>query len=890
MALKVGELFATLNLKNDGFNKSINGAMSSFTKLAAKAISTIATINTIKMGVDYNATIEQLQTSFEVMTGSAEKAADVIDEIRTLGASTPFEMEGLASTTQLLMNYGLTAEDAIASMTQLGDIAQGDQDKLTRIATAFGQMSSAGKVQLEDIKQMIEAGYNPLQEISQSTGESMASLYDRISKGKVSVDEITASMKRSTSQGGKYFRSMDKQSKTLNGRMATLKDTAMQLLGSAVQPINRVLADKILPLATGIIEDVQDEFDRGGFAGVGKMLMDKIGYNIVKARFNLKKRLGGVDWSTLIADAISFKSGGGAAKIITAISGFLSGIDWASVKLTLSGVGENVVSAISAAITAAKNGSITLIKAVGDLLTNAFSKENLKAATDTLLTAGAGILTAIVSGINTGAGASTEILTAITDMLNAVDWGGAAYTLTTFAGDMIREIANAIGNINFDELMEAIGTAMAAAVGGLLDSCEGIAEAISEFILNADTWIALGKAIIAIIGGIFSGVVSYLQNRFKWLMEKLNIWSADIEDVLSGGIAPDIGIEINPEIYTKNGTIDETVRAELNGIINAINSEFTESEIRGELLVDLETRLAEDGYTMDQIEEVRAEAERIVTAYFSGETLTASSPIDVSVAPEVVDGTDDVEAVLEKAVQDAASNFAVDAAPTVTLDSTSLATLSDDTKAEVGQIGADAAVAFADNLVTGISNASSNVDTAIDSVTAALNTSLSGISASAFSSGRNMAKGLANGITAGRTAVTNAARALANAAINTVNNTLRIKSPSRVMMQSGEYTGEGFAIGINNTLGMVSRSASELASMAANQTTTRSPAAGLARSTLHTSSTTNADFDYDRLGQVISAIKVVLDVDGKRMAESQSKNNSNAMAIYKQRIARGYGY
>lgn len=890
MALKVGELFATLNVKDDGFNKSMNSAMSSFTKLAAKAISTIATINTLKMGVNYNAGIEQLQTSFEVMTGSAEKAVDVMDKIRTLGASTPFEMEGLASTTQLLMNYGLTADDAIASMTQLGDIAQGDQDKLSRIATAFGQMSSAGKVQLEDIKQMIEAGYNPLQEISQSTGESMASLYDRISKGKVSVDEITASMKRSTSQGGKYFRSMEKQSKTLNGRMSTLKDTAMQLLGSAVQPINQVLADNILPMATGIIENVQAEFDRGGFVGVGKMLMDKIGYNIIKARFNLKKRLAGVDWGALITDVITFKTGGGAAKIINAASEFLSGINWEDVKLTLSGVGENVVSAISAAITAAKNGSITLITAVGDLLTKAFSKENLKAATDTLLAAGAGILTAIVAGINTGAGASAEILTAFTDMLNSVDWGGAAYTLTTFVGDLIREIATAIGNVNFAEVMEAIGTALAAAVAGLHSVCEGIAIAICEFIVNADTWIALGKAILSIIGGVFSGVMSYLQNRFKWLMDKLDIWSSDIESALTGGIMPDIGIEINPEIYTNEGRIDENVRAELNGIINAINSGFSESEIHSELLVDMTTRLAEDGYTAKQIEQVRNEAERIIAAYFSSDTLTASAAIDVAVTPSVVDDSDDIGKIVETAVQDAASSFAVDAAPTVTLDSTSLATLSEDTKAEVGQIGTDAATAFADNLVAGIGNASGSVDTAIASVTAALKTSLSGISTSAFSSGHNLAKGLANGITAGRTAVTNAARALANAAISTVNSTLRIKSPSRVMMQSGEYTGEGFALGMNSTLSMVSKSASALASMAASKTTARSPAAGLARSTVHTSSTTSAEFDYDRMGQVISAIKVVMDVDGKRMAESQSRNNSTAMAMYKQRVARGYGY
>lgn len=106
--------------------------------------------------VKYTSDIEQLQTSFEVMTGSADKAAQVIDRIRTMGAETPFEMGDLAETTQLLMNYGLTADDALSKMSMLGDIAQGNADKMQRIATAYGQMSSAGKVSLEDVKQMIE--------------------------------------------------------------------------------------------------------------------------------------------------------------------------------------------------------------------------------------------------------------------------------------------------------------------------------------------------------------------------------------------------------------------------------------------------------------------------------------------------------------------------------------------------------------------------------------------------------------------------------------------------------------------------------------------------------------------------------------------------------------
>lgn len=264
-----GSLIYDTKIDSKGFKDGLS-KIGSLTKTTFSAVATGITAITgaitagLVAGAKYNATIEQYATSFEVMTGSAEKATEVVEKLKKLGAETPFEMTDLADTTQLLMNYGLTAEDAISKMQMLGDISQGSAEKMNRIAMAYGQMSSAGKVQLEDIKQMIEAGFNPLQEISQTTGESMESLYDRISKGTISVDEITASMERSTSAGGKYFQSMEKQSKTVNGQLSTLKDNAQQLLGTLSEGFSNTLANNILPMLNEMTSGLQEAFQTGG--------------------------------------------------------------------------------------------------------------------------------------------------------------------------------------------------------------------------------------------------------------------------------------------------------------------------------------------------------------------------------------------------------------------------------------------------------------------------------------------------------------------------------------------------------------------------------------------------------------------------------------------------
>ena len=234
--------------------------------LATQAVKTFASV--AEKGIAYNATIEQLKTSFEVMTGSAEKATDVVERLRVMGAETPFETADLAKTTQLLMQYGFNADEAIDRMKMLGDVAQGNTAAMNSIALGYAQMASAGKVNLVDIKQMINGGFNPLQEISERTGESMASLYDRISKGKMTVDEITESMRHATSEGGRFYQSMEKQSQTLNGQLSTLKDNADQLLGSLTEGVSEGLRDQLLPFANNLVSELQTAFDEGGHQGL----------------------------------------------------------------------------------------------------------------------------------------------------------------------------------------------------------------------------------------------------------------------------------------------------------------------------------------------------------------------------------------------------------------------------------------------------------------------------------------------------------------------------------------------------------------------------------------------------------------------------------------------
>ena len=169
----------------------------------------------------------------------------------------------------------------------------------------------------------------------------MASLYDRISKGTISVDEITASMERSTSAGGKYFQSMDKQSQTLNGQLSTLSDNFNNFVGNALEPINQMLAEKILPALNNFLQEASE--------GINNINFD----NLLE---NLNKLL-----STIESIGIAFLSWKVGMTIQTVIQAFQK----AQIALSLYSLSTNGASVAQGLF----NGTLTISEGLVALLT-----------------------------------------------------------------------------------------------------------------------------------------------------------------------------------------------------------------------------------------------------------------------------------------------------------------------------------------------------------------------------------------------------------------------------------------------------------------------------------------------------------------------------------------
>ena len=225
---------------------------SEFASQAAELSATLANVgqDLIKTGLQYNMTLESYQMNFTTLLGSAAEAQSLVDQLSAMARKTPFNTNDLADAAQMLLTVGYSADEIMPTLEMLGDVSLGNTEKMSRMAIAMSQISSAGKLNAEDLNQLIDAGFNPLLEISEMTGKSMSELKEEMADGAISADMVTEAFEHATSEGGKFYNAVNNAGDTTSGKLANLQESIDGLLGKltegiipAVQPIVDLLAD-----------------------------------------------------------------------------------------------------------------------------------------------------------------------------------------------------------------------------------------------------------------------------------------------------------------------------------------------------------------------------------------------------------------------------------------------------------------------------------------------------------------------------------------------------------------------------------------------------------------------------------------------------------------------
>jgi tape measure domain-containing protein len=200
------------------------------------------------------AELESQTRSLQVLTGSAEKAGQIIKDLQRLGAVTPFTSSELIDSAKRLQAFGVETNKVVETTRRLADVSGATGAELQGLVTAYGQVQAKGRLQGEELLQFQERGVALQQELRKQYNLSGEEFQDALQKGKISAEAVEFAIQSLTNAGGKYANGAIAQSDTLNGRFSTLQDGIEGLartIGTALTPaIKAVLNEAIFAINT----------------------------------------------------------------------------------------------------------------------------------------------------------------------------------------------------------------------------------------------------------------------------------------------------------------------------------------------------------------------------------------------------------------------------------------------------------------------------------------------------------------------------------------------------------------------------------------------------------------------------------------------------------------
>lgn len=467
----------------------LKGVMADLASSAIKAaVSTVAdgAKKMVSAGLEYNQAMEGYVTNFTTMLGgSAEAANGMVGSLQKLASATPLAMSDLAGGAQTLLAFGVASDDVSGTLQRLGDISLGNADKMQSLARAYGKATAQGKLTGETVQMMIDAGWNPLIDICDQTGESMEDVQKRMAAGSISAEELTQAVNHATDAGGKFAGGMVAASKTVAGLTSTLQDNVNAMLGELMQPVSDAMLSTLLPTVIDAVDQLTTAFeDEGidGFSRVAGSLIASLSAQLVSYA------------PQAIPAALSF-----IGALVTGLLSALPDLTGTAIELVgalLLGIADQLPGIITAAMSA-------LLGIVGKITSPESITLLIQAAMQLMLALARGLIAAIPQLIDAVPGIITNLVESFYAMLPEIIGVGIEIVIALASG-LVSNAGHIIAAV--PRLVETIVRGFLAAVKSYWDIGKSIVDGIRQGIV--EQWQRLKSD----VSNLFTGLVSWIKN------------------------------------------------------------------------------------------------------------------------------------------------------------------------------------------------------------------------------------------------------------------------------------------------------------------------------------------------------------------------------------------
>jgi tape measure domain-containing protein len=208
------------------------------------------------------ADLEDMTAAFTPLMGSAEKASALVKQISMEAAKTPFEISKIGDSVKaLLPAFSGSSQEAMNAFRMIGDTAQGNSEKLSSITNAYSKVMLTGKVSMQELNSMANAGVPIYDELAKSMGVSVAEMMKLSSSGKITSKDLTDAFQKMTGEGGIFFKGMEVSSTTFSSTLLGVKENlniVAGTIGEQLLPKAKEIAEAVYNATRGFIEWINE--------------------------------------------------------------------------------------------------------------------------------------------------------------------------------------------------------------------------------------------------------------------------------------------------------------------------------------------------------------------------------------------------------------------------------------------------------------------------------------------------------------------------------------------------------------------------------------------------------------------------------------------------------
>lgn len=272
--------------------QSVEDVASSIASIAIVAKAFDILRDSIGRAIDRIDTIDTATKSLTVLTGSAQMAKTVMDDLAAAIEGTPIALNDVAMGAKKMVAAGMEGTKVKGVFQAIADAAYGVGDgaeSIDQITSAIAGMQSAGVVYADDINRLVDAGIPAWQILANASQKSVTDMKEAVSDGTLEAGKAIETLRKGIEEGtdgvaGSTARMAGlakTAGDTLSGSMANFRTAITTTIVKGLEPFKKVAVDA-LGSATASMKSFRDNT-------IGSEKVQEVLASIAKALENIGK-------------------------------------------------------------------------------------------------------------------------------------------------------------------------------------------------------------------------------------------------------------------------------------------------------------------------------------------------------------------------------------------------------------------------------------------------------------------------------------------------------------------------------------------------------------------------------------------------------------------------